>query len=77
MRLESALFDVAITGGDDYEILCTTPPLKAAAFEAAARAAGVAVARIGQVNEYAHLGAVFLDAAGAQRKYARGSYSHF
>lgn len=77
MRLESALFDTAITGGDDYEILCAVPPLKAAAFEAAARASGVAVARIGQANEHAHLAAIFLDAAGAQRKFARGSYSHF
>lgn len=77
MRLDASLFDVGITGGDDYEILCSVPPLNAAAFEAAARAAGVAVARIGQVNEHAQLGAVFLDANGAQRKFARGSYSHF
>jgi thiamine-monophosphate kinase len=77
MRIDASLFDIAITGGDDYEILCAVPPMNAAAFEADARAAGVHVARIGQTNEYAHLGAVFLDASGAQRKFARGSYSHF
>ena len=77
MRLDPALFDIAVTGGDDYEVLCAVSPMNAAAFEADARAAGVHVARIGQANEYAHLGAVFLDASGAQRKFARGSYSHF
>ncbi|MFN3892500.1 MAG: thiamine-phosphate kinase [Beijerinckiaceae bacterium] len=77
MRLEPSLFEVAVTGGDDYEILCTVPPLNAAAFEAAARATGVPVARIGQVNEHAHSGVVFLEAGGARKSFARGSYSHF
>jgi thiamine-monophosphate kinase len=77
LRLDPALFDMAVTGGDDYEILCTVPPLHAIAFEAAARTAGVAVARIGQVNEYTQTGALFLDANGARRTFARSSYSHF
>jgi len=36
-----------LCGGDDYEILCTVPPEKAAAFQAAAGAASVAVQPIG------------------------------
>jgi thiamine-monophosphate kinase len=77
LRLEPALFDNVLTGGDDYEILCTVPPLQAIAFEAAARECGVHVARIGQVNEHTDAGAIFLDANGARRNFVRGSYSHF
>jgi thiamine-monophosphate kinase len=37
-----------ITAGDDYEVLAAVPQAKAAEFQAAAAAAGVEVARIGQ-----------------------------
>lgn len=77
MRMEPSLFDTALTGGDDYEILCAVAPMNAASFEAAARAAGVPVARIGQVNEHAQSGVVFLEPGGARKTFARGSYSHF
>lgn len=77
MRMEPVLFDTALTGGDDYEILCTVAPMNAASFEAAARAAGVPVARIGQVNEHAQSGVVFLESGGARKTFPRGSYSHF
>ena len=77
MRMEAALFDMALTGGDDYEILCTVAPMNAAAFESAARAVSVPVARIGQVNEHAQSSVVFLESGGARKIFARGSYSHF
>lgn len=77
LRLEPALFDVAVTGGDDYEILCSVPQANAIGFEAAARACGVPLARIGQVTDDAQSGAIFVDAGGARKKFARGSYSHF
>jgi len=68
--------EIALTGGDDYEILCTVGEDKAAAFEAAAAAADVRVARIGAVQD-AQAGLTFIDAAGAPRDFARGSFSHF
>jgi thiamine-monophosphate kinase len=45
------LLETVITGGDDYEILAAVPPPLMAAFEAQARAAGVAVARVGTFTE--------------------------
>ncbi len=76
-RMEPALLETALTGGDDYEILASVAPDRAVAFEHAARAVGVHTARIGVVTEDAASGAVFLDANGAPRTFARGSYSHF
>ena len=70
------LHDVALTGGDDYEILCTVPPEALDAFAAAAGAAGVPVHAIGTVS--AGEGAPrFLDRAGVARAFASASFSHF
>ena len=69
-------FDVAVTGGDDYEILASIPEREAAGYEAAAAAAGVAVAAIGRVVEGS--GPVeFRGPDGEPRPFARNSYSHF
>jgi thiamine-monophosphate kinase len=38
-----------VTGGEDYEILCTIPPARSTAFEQAANSAGVPVTRIGTI----------------------------
>jgi thiamine-monophosphate kinase len=64
-----------LTGGDDYEIVCSVGQSKAAAFQAAAEAAGVPVAEIGRV--VAGQRARFLDAKGKSLKFARASFSHF
>jgi thiamine-monophosphate kinase len=48
---DPALLAVALTGGDDYEILATVAPAAASRFERAARRAGVAVTCIGRVTE--------------------------
>lgn len=73
---EPRLLESALTGGDDYEILASVPQGRRQAFEAAAEAAGIAVARIGTVT--AGQGApVFRDARGAAMSFTRGSYSHF
>lgn len=70
------LHEVALTGGDDYEILCTVPPDALDAFAAAASEAGVPVRAIGTVA--AGAGApVFLGAQGRPLAFARGSFSHF
>ena len=70
------LFDAAVTGGDDYEILCAVPPAKASAFEAATQAAGVAVTDIGEVFQ---VGAApqFLDMSGQPQDYKQGSFAHY
>lgn len=75
IALEPALFDTAVTGGDDYELLCAIGPDAAGAFEAAAQAAGVRVTRIGTVEPGDAV--TFVDGQGAARTFARGSFSHF
>jgi thiamine-monophosphate kinase len=67
--------ETVLTGGDDYEILCTIAADKLPAFRAAASAAGVPVAEIGRIT--AGEGAHFLDSAGNRLTFARPSYSHF
>jgi thiamine-monophosphate kinase len=71
---DPALFEIAATGGDDYELLAAVPPATAAAFEAKAKAAGVEVTRIGEARE----GPVeFLGRDGGEQNFARGAFSHF
>ncbi len=48
---DPALIRTIVTGGDDYEILATLSRSAAPRFAAAARAAGVPVARIGRIVE--------------------------
>jgi thiamine-monophosphate kinase len=65
-----------ISGGDDYEILCTVPHNRCAAFAAEARRAGVAVAEIGVVTAAAERPR-FLDGRGRAVALGRLSFSHF
>jgi len=65
-----------ISGGDDYEVMCTVPDARRTEFVEAARQAGVAVAQIGAIvggNEPPK----FLDAQGTAVALQRLSYSHF
>ena len=75
VALDGALLEKALTGGDDYEILCTIAPDQRASFEAGAQACGVVVTRIGDV--VAGDMTSFVDAGGALRAFKRGSFSHF
>jgi len=43
--------EALISGGDDYEILCTMPPDRLASFTAAARAAGIEATMIGTIRD--------------------------
>lgn len=70
-----AVFETALTGGDDYEILCTVPPAKAESFRAAVLAAQVPVTEIGVIA--AGEGARFLDAQGKSLSFKQASFSHF
>ena len=69
------LRDRMITGGDDYEILCTVPDARLAAFLDAAAAAGVPATVIGRMIE-GNGPPVFRD-GGLEKRYESGSYSHF
>jgi thiamine-monophosphate kinase len=72
---DPAMLESAITGGDDYEIVCTVPSAKADSFRAAAKAAQVAVTEVGEIK--AGKGARFLDAKGHALTFKRASFSHF
>src|SRR5262249_14049481 len=72
---DATLLEAALTGGDDYEIMCTMPAETLAAFKEAASPTGVAVTSIGRIGTGE--GTRFLDKAGNALTFARGSYSHF
>jgi thiamine-monophosphate kinase len=65
-----------VSGGDDYEILCTVPEHRFEAFEDAARLAGVPVTSIGTVI-FGTTPPSFLDAQGREIALPRLSWSHF
>src|SRR5262249_16702176 len=69
LAADPALIDPILTGGDDYEVLCTMAPDKLASFRAAAEKAGVLVTEIGRV--VAGEGARFLAADGRPLVFAR------
>lgn len=75
-QLNPALFELALTGGDDYEILAAIPVERASFFEAEAMAAGVRVSAIGEVLEGTEP-VRFVTASGQALTFARPSYSHF
>jgi thiamine-monophosphate kinase len=72
---DGAAFELVLTGGDDYEIVCTVPEEKFEIFRAAAKAASVPVAEIGQIKTGE--GARFIDASGKPLAFRRASFSHF
>jgi thiamine-monophosphate kinase len=72
---DPAIIEAALTGGDDYEVLCTMAPDKVASFCAAGEAVGVTATPIGEVQ--AGEGAHFRDAEGSAVTFAQTSYSHF
>lgn len=68
--------EAIVSGGDDYEILCTVPEAGFEAFARAAGLAGVAVASIGTVIA-GPSAPRFLDKQGREIALPRLSYSHF
>jgi thiamine-monophosphate kinase len=72
---EPFLLDLALSGGDDYELLFAAAPPAAAALVAAGEACGVPVARIGRLVEGQGVAIVGRD--GARRRLARGGWTHF
>jgi thiamine-monophosphate kinase len=72
---EPAMLAAALTGGDDYEIVCTVPAHKAASFRAAAQAVKVPVTEIGTIA--AGAGVRFLGPDGQPLTFQHASFSHF
>lgn len=73
---DPALFEIAATGGDDYELLAAVAPSAAREFEAAALAAGVAATCVGE----AVAGSAppeFIGRDGRRAQFRRGAFSHF
>jgi thiamine-monophosphate kinase len=65
-----------VSGGDDYEILCTIPDVRFNAFAQAAKLAGVAVTSIGMMIGGGGVPR-FLNQQGNEIALQRRSYSHF
>lgn len=69
------LLRVALTGGDDYELVFTAPPEARAAVRAAARASATPVTRIGRIE--AEPGLRLIDADGRVSPLAARAFDHF
>lgn len=75
ISIEPKLLDRVLTGGDDYEILCTFPSDRRDSFSKAAAAAGVRLSIIGTV--VTGEGLPVFRADGREKRYQAGSFSHF
>jgi thiamine-monophosphate kinase len=76
IAVSPGLFEVAATGGDDYELIASTSPESAAPFESEAAAAGVPLTFIGDAIE-GRRPPRFIGSDGDPVVFARASYSHF
>jgi thiamine-monophosphate kinase len=72
---DSRAFDVAVSGGDDYELLFALPPAARDIVQAASAAAKTPVARIGRLVPGS--GVDLRAADGQLRRLARGGWTHF
>jgi thiamine-monophosphate kinase len=76
VTVEPAMLERALTGGDDYEIVCTVPPKELASFRAAASKAGVPVVEVGVVTK-GTAPPEFIDGRGRVLRFKQLSFSHF
>jgi thiamine-monophosphate kinase len=76
LRSGAAGIKSIVSGGDDYEILCTIPENRFEAFAQAAQVAGVPVTSIGTIIAGSAVPR-FIDGQGAEIVLPRLSYSHF
>ena len=72
---DGSLIEPALTGGDDFEILCTVPPANIDRFRVAAMMARTAITDIGVIGDGE--GAVFRGRDGIAMSFAHASFSHF
>ena len=76
IALEPSLLQTALSGGDDYEILCAVDPSERAAFEDAAKTAGVSMSLVGIAETGDGLVTV-RDASGEALSMTTARYDHF
>lgn len=76
IALEPALMETALTGGDDYEILCSVPTDREEEFSRAALQCGIPAVKIGALTT-PDSGASWRLADGRELAYAAASYRHF
>ena len=76
IAFEPSLLGTALTGGDDYEIICAVAPERAAGFETAAAEAGIPVTMVGVAQTNAD-GVAVLDARGTRLDLPGASFQHF
>ena len=75
IAVDPAALETALTGGDDYEIICTVPPARTAGFRAAAKTANVPVAEIGEIKTGKDIR--YIGGDGRVLTFKRASFSHF
>ncbi|ESR23271.1 thiamine-phosphate kinase [Lutibaculum baratangense] len=71
---DPAMLELAVTGGDDYEILCAIPPEASEAFEKVATDAGTPVTAIGEIRDGE--GPAMFHRGGTPSGFSRRSFSH-
>ena len=76
LERDCELITPILTGGEDYEILCTVPPPRAASFRSAAAKVGVPIAEIGRIVE-GDAPPRFLNPQGQPLTFLHTAYSHF
>lgn len=76
LKKEPLLGDAMLTGGDDYEVLCTISPSKVEAFRSAASRVGVSATAIGKIVA-GSAPPRLVDREGRALSFVRPSYSHF
>jgi thiamine-monophosphate kinase len=76
VRHEPRLLAALLDAGDDYEIVAAVPGASGGAFEAEAKAKGVAVTEIGRL-ESPEAGLLVLGPDGKALKLDSGGYAHF
>ncbi len=74
-RASADLLDLAFTGGDDYEILCTVPEKTLDSFRREADSNGIPLSVIGRVVSGSDRPVFRIN--GLERRYDVGSYQHF
>jgi thiamine-monophosphate kinase len=76
LAVDRELIQPILTGGEDYEVLCTIPPDRFASFQEAAAEAGVPVTEIGRIA-VGNAPPRFLNTEGQPLAFRNTSYSHF
>ncbi len=76
LEVNPGLIHTILTGGDDYELLCSIPPEKAEAFEAELARQSLRMRKIGRAQE-GLADVKVTDESGAILSFATNSFQHF